>query len=118
MSRLRAVVFDVGETLYSEERAWGAWADWLGVSPRTLGAALGATLALRADHRTAFELIRPGVDLQAEQAARAAAGRADDPSQLYRGILIKIIFTVLLIKGIRSASRSEALSKELGKVFE
>lgn len=83
MTRLRAVVFDVGETLYSEERAWGAWADWLGISPRTLGAALGATLALRADHRTAFELIRPGFDFRAEQAARAAAGCPDDPSELY-----------------------------------
>jgi HAD superfamily hydrolase (TIGR01509 family) len=83
LSRLRAVVFDVGETLYSEERAWAAWADWLGVSPRTLGAALGATLALRADHRTAFDLVRPGFDIQAEQAARVAAGVPDDPSQLY-----------------------------------
>ena len=24
----RAVVFDVGETLFSEERAWAAWAGW------------------------------------------------------------------------------------------
>jgi FMN phosphatase YigB (HAD superfamily) len=83
VSRLRAVVFDVGETLYSEERAWVAWADWLGVTPRTLGAALGATLAQRGDHRSAFTLIRPGFDLAAEQAARAAAGCPDDPSLLY-----------------------------------
>jgi HAD superfamily hydrolase (TIGR01509 family) len=83
VSRLRAVVFDVGETLYSEERAWGAWADWLGVSPRTLGAALGATLALREHHHTAFELLRPGFDFQAEQASRAAAGVPDDPAKLY-----------------------------------
>jgi FMN phosphatase YigB (HAD superfamily) len=83
VSPLRAVVFDVGETLYSEERAWAAWADWLGVSPRTLGAALGATLALRNDHRTAFELLRPGFDFRAEQAARVAAGVPDDPSLLY-----------------------------------
>lgn len=84
MSPLRAVVFDVGDTLYSEDRAWAAWADWLGVSPRTLGAALGAVVARRDDHRTAFELIRPGgFDLAAEQAARAAAGRPDDPAALY-----------------------------------
>jgi FMN phosphatase YigB (HAD superfamily) len=83
VSRLRAVVFDVGETLYSEERAWAAWAEWLGVTPRVLGAALGATLAARADHRTAFELLRPGFDLAAEQAARRAAGRPDDPVALY-----------------------------------
>jgi hypothetical protein len=42
----------------------------------------------------------------------------EDASQLYKGILIKIIFSVLLIKGIRSASRGEALGKELGRVFE
>jgi FMN phosphatase YigB (HAD superfamily) len=83
VSRLRAVVFDVGETLYSEDRAWAAWADWLGVSPRTLGAALGATLARRGDHRSAFELLRPGFDFAAEQAARAAAGCPDDPGHLY-----------------------------------
>jgi FMN phosphatase YigB (HAD superfamily) len=83
VSRLRAVVFDVGETLYSEERSWAEWADWLGVSPRTLGAALGAVLAGRAHHRTAFELVRPGFDLAAEQAARTAAGCPDDPSRLY-----------------------------------
>jgi FMN phosphatase YigB (HAD superfamily) len=83
VSRLRAVVFDVGETLYSEERAWAAWADWLGVTPRTLGAALGATLAVRGDHHSAFALLRPGFDLGAEQAARAAAGCPDDPSVLY-----------------------------------
>jgi FMN phosphatase YigB (HAD superfamily) len=83
VSRLRAVVFDVGETLYSEERAWAEWADWLGVTPRVLGAALGATLVARADHRTAFELLRPGFDLAAEQAARRAAGRPDDPVALY-----------------------------------
>jgi hypothetical protein len=43
---------------------------------------------------------------------------AQDSGNAYRGILIKILFTLALIKGIRSASRSEELSKELGKVFE
>ena len=83
MSRLRAVIFDVGETLYSEERAWGAWADWLGVPHWTLSAALGATVARREDHRSALEMLRPGLDLAAEQAARAAAGVPDDPVALY-----------------------------------
>jgi FMN phosphatase YigB (HAD superfamily) len=80
---LRAVVFDVGETLFSEERAWAAWASWLGVEPRTLGAALGATIERRADHRSAFELVRPGFDLDRELAARAAAGVPEDPVALY-----------------------------------
>jgi hypothetical protein len=30
---VRAVVFDVGETLVDETREYGAWADWLG-APR------------------------------------------------------------------------------------
>jgi HAD superfamily hydrolase (TIGR01549 family) len=80
---LRAVVFDVGETLYSEERAWAAWSTWLGVGPWTLAAALGATIERRNDHRTAFEVLRPGFDLEREQAARADAGVPDDPAALY-----------------------------------
>jgi FMN phosphatase YigB (HAD superfamily) len=80
---LRAVVFDVGDTLFSEERAWSAWASWLGVEARELSAALGATIERRADHRSAFELLRPGFDLRREQAARAAAGVPDDPTALY-----------------------------------
>jgi FMN phosphatase YigB (HAD superfamily) len=83
VGRLRAVIFDVGETLFSEARAWDAWARWLGVAPWTLGAALGATIADRGDHRTAFELLRPGFDLARERAARAAAGCPDDPVALY-----------------------------------
>jgi FMN phosphatase YigB (HAD superfamily) len=80
---VKAVVFDVGETLFSEERSWAAWADWIGVAPWTLAAALGATIERRADHRNALELLRPGFDLRAEQAARAAAGVPDDPVSLY-----------------------------------
>lgn len=80
---LRAVVFDAGETLFSEERAWAAWAEWLGVRPWTLAAALGGVIERRGDHRSAFEVVRPGFDLAAEQAARAAAGVPDDPVALY-----------------------------------
>jgi FMN phosphatase YigB (HAD superfamily) len=80
---LRAAVFDVGETLFSEARAFAAWADWLGVAERDLAAALGATIERRGDHRSAFELMRPGFDLAREQAARAAAGVPDDPGALY-----------------------------------
>jgi FMN phosphatase YigB (HAD superfamily) len=80
---LRAVVFDAGETLFSEERAWAAWADWLGVQLWTLAAALGGVVERRGDHRSAFEVIRPDFDLAAEQAARAEAGVPDDPVALY-----------------------------------
>ena len=40
--KLRAVFFDVGETLIDETRLWGEWADWLGVPRLTLMGVLGA----------------------------------------------------------------------------
>src|SRR5689334_20772939 len=83
MDGLRAVIFDVGETLFSEERSFAAWADWLGVREWTLAASLGGVIERRGDHRTAFDVVRPGFDLEAEQAARAAAGVPDDPLALY-----------------------------------
>jgi FMN phosphatase YigB (HAD superfamily) len=72
--RVRAAVFDFGETLLSEERAWGVWADWIGVTRQELFAALGATVEARRPHAYALELCRPGFDLQAAFAARLEAG--------------------------------------------
>jgi FMN phosphatase YigB (HAD superfamily) len=72
--RLRAAVFDFGETLLSEERAWGAWADWIGVTRQELFAALGATVEGRHPHVHALELCRPGFDLGRAFAERLAAG--------------------------------------------
>jgi len=68
------VVFDVGETLVSEERVWADWARWLGVTPAVLAAALGASIAGRQDHREAFTIVRPGIDLDRERTAKEAAG--------------------------------------------
>jgi HAD superfamily hydrolase (TIGR01549 family) len=72
---IRAVVFDVGETLVDETDAWGDWADWLGIPRLTLFGVLGAVIARGADHREVFEILRPGFDLRAELTAREAAGR-------------------------------------------
>ena len=82
---VEAVVFDLGETLVDESRGWTAWADWLGVRPFDLFTALGAVIERRQDHRTAFELLRPGFDLERERAAKEAAGRpwGFDASDLY-----------------------------------
>jgi HAD superfamily hydrolase (TIGR01509 family) len=72
--RIRAVVFDVGETLVDETRPWGEWADWLGVPRLTFFAAMGVVIERRWNHRRVFELVRPGLDLEAEQRRRAEAG--------------------------------------------
>ncbi len=72
--RLRAAVFDFGETLLSEERAWGVWADWVGATRQELFAAIGATVAGRHPHVYALQLLRPGFDLRSALADRLAAG--------------------------------------------
>ena len=80
--RIAAVVFDVGETLVDETRAWQAWADALGVPRLTLLGVLGGLAGCRdersrgtgiraEDHRQVFELVAPGADLE------AAAARLD-----------------------------------------
>lgn len=73
---IRAVFLDIGETVVDETRLWAAWADWLGVPHFTFFALVGGMIERERDHRRAFELVRPGFDLQREQAARAAADAA------------------------------------------
>ena len=81
----RAVVFDIGETIVDETRHWGEWADWLGVPRLVFFAALGALIERGEQHRGVFELLVPGIDLDAEIARRAAAQSAPrlDASDLY-----------------------------------
>jgi FMN phosphatase YigB (HAD superfamily) len=74
VTRLHAAVFDYGETLLSEERAWGVWADWIGATRQELFAAIGATVEGRHPHRHALELCKPGFDLERAFAEREAAG--------------------------------------------
>jgi len=57
---VRAIVFDVGETLVDETRAWSALADRVGVTRLTLFAALGALIGRDEDHRLVWDLL--GVD--------------------------------------------------------
>lgn len=74
---IRAVVFDVGETLIDETREYGTWADWLGVPRHTFVSVFGATIAQGLDYRETFQVFRPGFDLTAEREARAASGRPE-----------------------------------------
>jgi FMN phosphatase YigB (HAD superfamily) len=47
---VRAVFFDVGETLVDEERYWRVVADEAGLGPHVVWAALGATIVLGEEH--------------------------------------------------------------------
>jgi HAD superfamily hydrolase (TIGR01662 family) len=71
-------VFDVGETLVDETRAWSAWADWLGIPRLTFLAVCGAVIASgNPDHREPFRIFRPDLDLGEELRKREAAGVGD-----------------------------------------
>lgn len=74
---IKAVVFDVGETLVDETREYGTWADWLGVPRHTFSSVLGAVIALGMDYREAFQYFLPGFDLAAERSRRADAGQPE-----------------------------------------
>jgi FMN phosphatase YigB (HAD superfamily) len=71
---LRTVFFDLGETLVSEQREWEAWADWLDVPRERFFAVMRGVIERGEHHRRVFEILRPGLDVAAEEAKRAAAG--------------------------------------------
>ncbi len=75
---IKAVVFDVGETLIDETRIWSRWADRLGVPRLTFLGVLGGMAALDRHHRDAFEVVRPGIDVEDE----IARWHEDDPDGL------------------------------------
>jgi FMN phosphatase YigB (HAD superfamily) len=84
-AEIRAVFFDIGETLVNEGEIYGRWADWLGVPRHTFLAKLGALLATGGTHMDLLEYFRPGFDLDKEQRRRAEAGVPNGfgPSDLY-----------------------------------
>jgi HAD superfamily hydrolase (TIGR01549 family) len=84
-STVRAVVFDVGETVIDETTEYGTWADWLGVPRHTFSAMFGAVIAQGEDYRQTFQHFRSGFDLAIErlQRERAAAPEDFDERDLY-----------------------------------
>ncbi|WP_240506219.1 HAD family hydrolase [Thermoactinospora rubra] len=68
---IKAVVFDVGETLIDETRIWSRWADRLGVTRLTFMGVIGGMAALDRSYADAFQVVRPGIDIDAEVAAWA-----------------------------------------------
>ncbi|UGY91036.1 HAD family hydrolase [Streptomyces gobiensis] len=74
---ITTVALDIGETIVRDDRYWASWADWLGVPVHTLSALVGAVVAQGRDNADAVRLLKPGIDLDAEYAAREAAGRGE-----------------------------------------
>src|SRR2546430_12708796 len=81
MARLRAVFFDVGETIVDESREYGTWADWLGIPRHTFSAVFGAVIARGGDYRETFQYFKPGFDLARERQRRAEAGKPESFAQ-------------------------------------
>ena len=71
-------MFDLGETLVDETSLWSSWARWLGLPAFTVYGVLGGLAARGDDHRRFLELLRPGADVDAETAAKEAAGQTWD----------------------------------------
>lgn len=63
---IRAVVFDVGETLVDETRQWTSLAEALGVPPFTLLATAGGLIARGQSLAKAIALTAPGIALRAQ----------------------------------------------------
>ena len=83
--KLRAAVFDFGETLLSEERAWGVWADWIGVTPP------GALRGARRDRRGPPPArARPGAVPPRVRSAARARGAARGGRAAPRGALRRV----------------------------
>jgi FMN phosphatase YigB (HAD superfamily) len=78
---IRAVCFDVGETLIDETRHWIEWADFLGVPAMTLFTAIGVTMERGQSLRRVFEIFKPGMDPGLARKLRAAQGWTYDFTQ-------------------------------------
>ena len=56
---IKAVFFDIGETLINETRVWTHLADLLGVPAMTMFGVLGGLIVERRSHRELFNIVRP-----------------------------------------------------------
>jgi FMN phosphatase YigB (HAD superfamily) len=71
---IRAVCFDIGETLVDETRHWTEWAEFLGVPALTLFTAIGVAMQRGQSLRRVFEIFRPDIDPANVRKLRAAQG--------------------------------------------
>ncbi|MEQ1819246.1 MAG: hypothetical protein ABL871_11620 [Terricaulis sp.] len=73
---IRAVFFDVGETLVDETRHWGLWADYLRVPRFTFYAALGSIISEGRHHRDVFKIFDPNFHYNSAWQERIARGES------------------------------------------
>jgi HAD superfamily hydrolase (TIGR01549 family) len=83
------ICFDFGFTLWSEERAWSDWAQWLGISTLEFFPVLGSVIERGEPYQRAFETFKPGIDLAQERHAQKEAGLSVSfrPDELYSDVL-------------------------------
>jgi HAD superfamily hydrolase (TIGR01549 family) len=67
---IKAVVFDLGETLICEDRMWAGWAKYLGVPTNEFRAALDDVIGRGEHHRRVFDRFRPNFDFEAARSDR------------------------------------------------
>ncbi|MEH6524716.1 MAG: HAD family hydrolase [Sneathiella sp.] len=73
---IKAVVFDVGETLVNESRYWSEWASYLGVPIENFMIRLRDVIARGEHHHTVFKSYDPDFRMAAALHAREEAGTA------------------------------------------
>jgi FMN phosphatase YigB (HAD superfamily) len=81
---IKAVFFDIGETLINETRVWSLFADWMGVPRMTMFGVLGGLISQGRDHRELFNILRPDLGWNAfVDRFRTEVGDAFLPEDLY-----------------------------------
>ena len=111
---IRAVFFDVGETLLSENGVWSAWAASYGVPPLTFMGALGAVIAERRHHLDVFRYFDPDFSLETRKGSYAisAADLYDDAVPCLRAL--KAEGYLVGVSGNQPPEVSERLMESLG----
>ncbi len=71
---IKAVIFDLGETLICEDRMWVGWANYLGVPANEFRAALDDVIGRGEHHRRVFDRFRPNFDFEAARRDRRRRG--------------------------------------------
>jgi len=81
---IKAVFFDIGETLINETRLWSLFADWVGVPHMTMFGVLGGLISEGRDHRELLDILRPDLAWRdAVSSFSTQVGNAFLPQDLY-----------------------------------